>query len=56
MEIAKNAHGVAVAATGGDDDLNSRVVSKAKCGAIAGADVTIAIEQGSVHVDGDDAW
>jgi hypothetical protein len=45
-----------VAASGSDDDLDSRFFGEAQCGAIADADLAIAVEQGSVHVDGDDAW
>lgn len=45
-----------MAATGGDNDFNAGVFGEAKGGEVAGADLAMAVEERSVHVDGDDAW
>ena len=55
VEVAEDAHGEAVAATGGDDDLGAGGLGKIEGGAVAGADVAGGVEESSVEVDGDEA-
>ena len=52
---AQDAHGVAVAAAGGDDDLGAGVLGELERGEVAGADAAVGVEQRAVHVDGDEA-
>ena len=55
VEVAEDAHGEAVAATGGDDDFDPGRLGELKGGAVAEADFAGGVEQGSVEVDGDEA-
>ena len=55
VQIAQNAHGVAMATAGGDDDFNAGAFGEAESSKVAGADAAVAIEESSVHVDSDDA-
>lgn len=54
--MAQDAHGVAVAAAGGDDDLGAGGFGEAEGGEVARSDAAIAVQKGPVHVDGDKAW
>ena len=54
-ERAQDAHGVGVAATGGDDDLDAGGFGGQKGGEVARADAAVVTEEGAVHVDGDHA-
>lgn len=56
MKIAEDVHGEAVAAAGGDDDLDAGGLGELESGTIAGADVAGGVEKGSVEVDGDETW
>jgi hypothetical protein len=44
-----------VAAAGGDDDLHPGGLGRAKGCEVARADLAVAVEQGTVHVEGDHA-
>ena len=46
-------HGVGVAASGGDDDLDAGGFGGLEGGEVARADAAIVTEQGAVHVDCD---
>lgn len=54
-ERAQDAHGVGVAAAGGDDDLDAGGVCGVEGGEGARRDVAVLAEEGSVHVDCDEA-
>ena len=54
-EGTQDAHGVGVAATGGDDDLDAGCVGGVEGGEGARGDVAVLVEEGSVHVDCDEA-
>ena len=54
-EFAQDVHGVAVAATGGDDDFGASFFGGAKGGEVARADAGVGAEEGAIHVDGDEA-
>jgi len=54
-EGAEDAHGVAMAAAGGDDDLDAGCVCGVEGGERARGDAAILVEEGAVHVDGDEA-
>jgi hypothetical protein len=54
-EGAQDAHGVGVAAAGGDDDLDAGGVRGVEGGEGARGDVAVLVEEGSVHVDCDEA-
>ena len=53
-ERAQDAHGEAVAASGGDDELDSVGLGCAEGGEVARADAAVVAEQGAVHVDCDE--
>jgi hypothetical protein len=55
-ERAQNAHGEAVAASGGDDELNSVGVGGVEGTEVARADASVVAEQSAVHVDCDEAY
>jgi hypothetical protein len=55
LERAEDAHGVGVAAAGGDDDLGAGGLGELERGEVARADVAFGVEQGSIQVDGDEA-
>ena len=52
-ERAQDAHGVGVAATGGDDDLDAGGFGGQEGGEVARTDAAVVTEEGAVHVDGD---
>ena len=54
-ERAQDTHGEAVAASGGDDKLDSVGVGGVEGGEVARADAAVVAEQGAVHVDCDQA-
>ena len=54
-ERAQDTHGEAVAASGGDDKLDSVGLGGAECTEVARADVAVVAEQSAVHVDCDQA-
>ncbi len=53
--LSEDAHGVGVAASGGDDEVDSGLLGGGDGGAGAGGDAGVVVEEGSVHVDGDEA-
>ena len=54
-ERAQDAHGEAVAASGGDGELDAAGVGGVECGEVARADAAIVAEQRAVQVDCDEA-
>ena len=52
FERAEDAHGVGVAAAGGDDHLNTGGVGGEQGGEVAGGDLAGVTEEGAVHVEG----
>ena len=54
-ERAEHAHGIGVAAAGGDDDLDAGLFGAVEGGAVTLADQTVGAEQGAVDVDRDKA-
>jgi hypothetical protein len=55
-EWAEDAHGVGVAAAGGDDDLDAGAVRGVEGGEGARGDVAVLTEEGAVHVYGYKTW
>ena len=56
VELAQDLQGEAVAATGGDDDLNTSGVSEREGSAVAWRDVAAGMEECAIEVDGNEAW
>jgi hypothetical protein len=55
IELAQYAHCVAVAAAGGDRDLDSVGLGLANRGKATLADVTVGVEQSSIHIYRDES-